>query len=61
VVQGQLKQNVNETPISTNKLSMVVCTCHPNYVGGIGRKIMVQAGLGKINPKKENRSYLKNN
>jgi hypothetical protein len=40
---------------------MVVCTCHPNYVGGIGRKIMVQAGLGKINPKKENRSYLKNN
>jgi hypothetical protein len=40
-VQGQPMQKVSETPpISMNKPG-VVHICNPNYVGGIGRKIMV--------------------
>jgi hypothetical protein len=27
-VQGQSRQKVSETPISINKLGMVICTCH---------------------------------
>jgi hypothetical protein len=32
MVQGQPGQKVSETPISTNKLAMVVCICNPNYL-----------------------------
>jgi hypothetical protein len=34
---------VSKTPISNNNLGMEGCTCHPSYVGGIGRKTAVQA------------------
>jgi hypothetical protein len=38
------------------KLGMVASTCHPSYMEGINRKIMVQANLEKnVTP------YLKNN
>jgi hypothetical protein len=33
-VRGQPRQKVSETPISTNKLCMVVHTCDPSYLGG---------------------------
>jgi hypothetical protein len=34
-------------PISTNiKLGVVVCTCHPSYMGSINRRIAVKASLG---------------
>jgi hypothetical protein len=29
-------------PISANKLGKVVHNCHPNYLGGISRRIMAQ-------------------
>jgi hypothetical protein len=35
VVQYQPGKN------STNRLGVVVCTCHPSYVGGINRRTMV--------------------
>jgi hypothetical protein len=31
-------------PILANKLGMAVYTCHPSYVGGIGRRIASEAG-----------------
>jgi hypothetical protein len=40
-------EKVSETPISTKKLGMVAFTCHPSYMGGVSRKIVVQTGLGK--------------
>jgi hypothetical protein len=36
---SQPRQNVSETPISTNKLGMVVYSCNPSYARGIGRRI----------------------
>jgi hypothetical protein len=36
-VQGQPRQKVNKTLISTNKPSMVASACHPTYAGGIRR------------------------
>jgi hypothetical protein len=56
MVQGQPRQNVSETPSQPIKLVMVVHTCHPSYVGGINRRIMVQADLYK-----NVRLHLKNN
>jgi hypothetical protein len=33
---------------STNKLGVVACPCHPSYLGGRGRRILVQdQPLGK--------------
>jgi hypothetical protein len=43
-VQGQLRQKVCETPISTNKnLGVVTHASHPSQVGSVNRRIMVQA------------------
>jgi hypothetical protein len=56
VVQGQPKQKVHETPISTNSWRGVVHTCHPSYAGSISRRNVVQA-TRDINV----RPYLKNN
>jgi hypothetical protein len=51
------RAKISRDPISTNKkLDMVVCTCHPSYVGIVNRRITVQAGLC-INA----RPYLKSN
>jgi hypothetical protein len=36
-----LRQKVIKTPISTNKVSMVVYKCNPNYKGGIDRMTVV--------------------
>jgi hypothetical protein len=33
-----------QDPTSINKLDVVVQVCHPSYVGGICRKITIQAG-----------------
>jgi hypothetical protein len=45
--QGQPRQKVQETCISTSKkLGMVEYACHPSYVGNINRRIAVQASLG---------------
>jgi hypothetical protein len=46
MVHGQAREGwevkrVSETPISTNKLVAVVCTCYPSYSGGINRRITV--------------------
>jgi hypothetical protein len=49
-VQGQPHQKISESllsPISTNKLGVVTCTCDPCYVGSKNRRIKVQASLGK--------------
>jgi hypothetical protein len=37
--KASLGKKVGETPISTNKLSLVYC--NPRYEGGIGRKTLV--------------------
>jgi hypothetical protein len=42
-VWGQPGQKVSKTPFSINKLGMVVCSCNPSYVGGIGSRIVTQA------------------
>jgi hypothetical protein len=31
----------------TSKLGMAVCACHPSCVGGINRKIVIQADPGQ--------------
>jgi hypothetical protein len=38
---------VSETPFSTNKPGIVVCTCDPSYVGDIGRSIWSEACPGQ--------------
>jgi hypothetical protein len=43
-------------PISTNKLGMVTCTCHPSYARSINGRITIQVDLGK-----NAKPYLKNN
>jgi hypothetical protein len=40
VVQGQPRQKASKTPISTNKLSVVVCTVIPAIQEAISRRIM---------------------
>jgi hypothetical protein len=55
-VQSQPQQSVSQTPISTKKLSMVLNTCHPTYIGSISRKSTIQDSPGK-----NVRLYLKNN
>jgi hypothetical protein len=46
-IWGQPRQKAHQSPISTNnKLGLVVCTCHPNYMESKDSRIMVQAGLG---------------
>jgi hypothetical protein len=35
LIQSQPRQKVTETTISANKLGVVVCACHPGYVGSI--------------------------
>jgi hypothetical protein len=42
--------------ISTNKLGMVTCTCHPSYARSINGRITIQVDLGK-----NAKLYLKNN
>jgi hypothetical protein len=41
MVESHPGQNNSKTPISTNKLGVVVSICGPSYVGGMGRRIMV--------------------
>jgi hypothetical protein len=36
-----------EDPISTNKLSMVVCICHPSYAGGISKGLRSRPSQAK--------------
>jgi hypothetical protein len=36
-------------PITTNKLGMVTCFCDSSYMGGIGRRIAIQAGQPREN------------
>jgi hypothetical protein len=38
-VWGQPKQKFRETPIPTNKLSIMVRDCNPSCAGGISRRI----------------------
>jgi hypothetical protein len=44
-VPGQLRQKTVRplpTPISTiKKLSVVVCICHPSYVGSLNRRMVI--------------------
>jgi hypothetical protein len=40
-VQGQPRQKVSKTPISTNKLGVVVCVYDPSCARDKGRWIMV--------------------
>jgi hypothetical protein len=43
-VQGQPRQRVCETPISSiKKMGMLVLVCYPRYTGGIHKRIKVQA------------------
>jgi hypothetical protein len=42
LVHDQPRQNVSKTPPSTDNLGTVVHTCHPSYVGDIGRRSVVQ-------------------
>jgi hypothetical protein len=37
----------SQDPISANKLSVMVCTCHLSSVGGASKRILVQASLCK--------------
>jgi hypothetical protein len=46
VAQGQPWQKVRETDLKKN-LVMVLYICIPSYMGDVGRKITVQARLGK--------------
>jgi hypothetical protein len=41
-IQGQSRQKVSKTSISTNKLSMVVHICNASYVGGIARRSIMR-------------------
>jgi hypothetical protein len=56
-ILGLPRQKSSGDPISINKkLSTMVSTCHPSYMGSINRRIVVQAGEGiHVRP------YLKNN
>jgi hypothetical protein len=42
MIQDLPKKKLSETPISTNKLGMVVCACGPSYMG---KKILFQGWL----------------
>jgi hypothetical protein len=54
--QGQLRQKVCETPISTTKkLDMVRHACHPRYVESINSRMGIQTS-----PDINTRPYLKN-
>jgi hypothetical protein len=46
----------HQDPITTNKLGVVIHTCHPSYLRSINRRIIVQDSLGTIL-----RSYLREN
>jgi hypothetical protein len=55
-VQGQPGQRVSETPISTEKLNVLINFYNPSYMGGIRKMIMIQSGPGKSTrpyPKKQ--------
>jgi hypothetical protein len=41
VVQNQLKQKVSKIPISTNKLGIMVPSCHPSRTEAVSRKIII--------------------
>jgi hypothetical protein len=47
-----LEQKVSETPISTNKPQVIAC--HANYIRGIDKRILVQAG-----PRPKHKTLLK--
>jgi hypothetical protein len=53
-VRIEIQDQHGQSIISTNKLGVVVYTCHPSYVASVNRKIEVQVGPG-INVK----TYLK--
>jgi hypothetical protein len=44
---GHLRQKNYWEPVLTNKLGVVVCTCHPRYVGDLNRRISVQVSPGQ--------------
>jgi hypothetical protein len=46
-VRGQPRQKGRD-PISTNKIDMVVCTCHPSYTGTINRRIQSRLAQAKM-------------
>jgi hypothetical protein len=46
-VQGQPRQKVSETSISTSKLGVVVHICNPSYALGVGRRLAVRGQPGK--------------
>jgi hypothetical protein len=50
-VQCKLGQNDSETPISTNKLDMMVRIYNPSYTGGIGPRL---AQIKSKTPSKNN-------
>jgi hypothetical protein len=52
-VKANPGQKVSDTPISTNKLGVVACTCDPSYAGGVGKRIVV----GKLAQGKTSRPY----
>jgi hypothetical protein len=57
--QGHPRKN-SQDPTSTNKPGVVAHSCNYSYVGGRGRRITVQAPLGKntktLSEKKKQRS-----
>jgi hypothetical protein len=55
MVWDKPEEKVRKTLSSTKKLGLEEYAYHSSYVGGLSRKIMVQAGLCRIL-----RSYLKN-
>jgi hypothetical protein len=46
-IAAQASQGKKLNPMSTNKLGEVVHACHSSCVGGVNRRIEVQAGPGK--------------
>jgi hypothetical protein len=46
-VSGQPRQKVSKDLHLSIQASEVVSACYPSYLGGIGRRIIVRAGLSK--------------
>jgi hypothetical protein len=42
-IAGRSRQKVSKTPVSTNKLNVVVYACDPSYAGVISRNIVIHS------------------
>jgi hypothetical protein len=45
--------------MSTNRLGRIACTCHPNYLENVNRRIAVKTNQGKMRPYSKKKNNLK--